>query len=83
SSLKERAEGQTPELAKLAVAPKVGLGDVEAYKLGLETEQNKKSNNVLVQNVSTLEYIAKFAEAVFAGKIKPSKTVQPNKKLKR
>lgn len=67
---KEAALDEYPVLNELAAPVVTTDADVESYRLGLEKKRNKKENSEFVQTVSTLDYIAKFADSVFRGTIK-------------
>lgn len=83
NKLKTLVMEKHPELKRLEVAPKLVTDDVELYRQHLEKAKNSKSNDLLTTNVSTLDYIAKFSQNVFSGRVKPSKTKKTNKKIER
>lgn len=79
-----------PNLKKAALAADAGLefavmpaeltlADVEAYRLGLEKSKRTKKNVKLVKDVSVLEYISRFSENVFSGRVTPLKTTKEKK----
>jgi predicted phosphodiesterase len=79
NNLKEECLRVYPELSPMVMPALLHVDDVEAYRLGLEKKKRSKQNSYLVNNVSSLEYISKFAESVFSGKVQP---VKPPKKGK-
>lgn len=72
--LKAIALHEHPELVDLDTPATLTTGDVEAYRIDLERKKTKKDNAKLVTDVSTLEYIARFAEHVFKGRVEGNKS---------
>lgn len=70
TNLKKTALQEYPELQDLEVPTKLVETDLEIYRLKLEKNKVKKSNQKLIQDVSTFDYIARFSEAIFAGRVK-------------
>lgn len=79
TNLKKVALASDPGLEEAVMPAELTVTDVEAYRLGLEKNKRKNKNSKLVKDVSVLEYISRFAENVFAGKVTP---VQISKKKK-
>lgn len=80
NGLKDRALAEYPDLEMLEVPVQLSIADVDDYRMEVEKKKNDRHNKSLVKNVSTLDYISKFAESVFKGRMEP---VSPPKKSKR
>jgi hypothetical protein len=80
AKLKATALKEYPELAELEVPAKLVEADLEVYRLDLEKQNVKRKNKKLIENVSTFDYISKFSDAVFSGRVKatPPKNNHPN-----
>lgn len=74
---------QSPDLSALETPVKINDKDIEAYRLKLHSNKTKKSNEQLTASVSTLDYIAQFAENFFVDKVKPVKPYKSKKQSKR
>lgn len=83
SQLKEAALVHSPELEDLEVPVQLVTADIEAYRLEVEKKKNERHNKNLVKNVSNLDYIARFAEGVFKGRLDPVTPPKGKKKLTR
>lgn len=81
--LKEAAIERKPSLKSITMPAVLAAGDIEAFRLGIEAKGRKGVNKKLVSNVSTLDYIAKFAEKVFSGRVEPVNIPQQTKPLNR
>lgn len=82
TKMKAEALKQFPEL-ELYMPTELKVEDLEQYRLGLEASARTKKNKKLVGDVHTLDYIEKFAEQVFAGKIQGGKPPAKAKKIDR
>lgn len=72
-----------PEIEKM-IAPSVLVSkDLEVFRQNLTVKRQKSGNDSLVRNVNTLDYIAKFAEGVFKGRLKPTGFKKSKKVIKR
>lgn len=71
--LKQEALEKNPKLKELQVPAELNKVDIENYKLDLQKKSVDKKNKTLTKNVVTLEYIEKFADDVFKGKVTPHK----------
>lgn len=83
AQIREEALKKYPELDVLVMPAVLKFNDVENYRLGLEKNSRNKSNTKLVTDVSVLDYVATFAENVFKGEVKITKTPKRAKALKR
>lgn len=70
SNLKAEALDKYPDLKDLLIPAELKAVDLEIYRLNLEASKRNTKNKKLVGDVHTLDYIAKFAESVFKGRIK-------------
>lgn len=71
TNLKTMALAKHPELERLTTPPKLVTNEIESYRLKLEKNNNKKHNNVILSNASTLDYIENYCENIFKGRILP------------
>lgn len=69
--LKKEALKADPTLEDHIMPAVVRAPDLEEYRLALEEKKINKQNRVEVNQVSAIDYIARFSENVFSGKIKP------------
>lgn len=83
SVLKTEALKAYPELDVLTMPAVLTKGNIDDYRLGLEAKKRVKTNDKLIKHVSTLEYIAEYADKVFTGKIKPYNPPKSKSKLTR
>lgn len=83
TGLKEASLEKYPFLSELEVPNKLEVSDVDSYRINLEKNKIKKNNKILITDVSTLDYIAHFADKVFSGKIKPTQKKRKKEKIKR
>lgn len=83
AALKELALETHPELNDIVIPSKLGIDDIEMFRFKQDKSSVVKSNKQLVTNVNTLDYLAKFAENVFTGQIKPVKPVVSKKAISR
>ena len=72
-----------PELDEMIAASILVAADLEVFRENLVEKRQKSGNDTLVRNVNTLDYIAKFSEGVFKGRMVPLKTNKPPKVIKR
>lgn len=70
SNVKTAALAQSPDLETMTMPAKLAAQDISAYRMDLEAKDRKTDNKSLVTSVSTLEYISRFAEKTFSGKVK-------------
>lgn len=70
--LKEEALKEYEFLKELTSPVEITVSEIENYRVDLENKDSKKGQQKLVKNVSTLEYISRFAENVFKGKVTSS-----------
>ena len=81
--LQEAVLLEYPELEEM-IAPSILVAqDLEVFRENLANKRQKTGNDGLIRNVNTLDYIAKFSEGVFAGKMNPVKVAKSNKTIKR
>src|SRR6267142_296780 len=83
SNLVKLAVEKYPYLKDLEIPSKLYIDDIENFRLNLEKSLVNKQNKSLVENASTLDYIEKFADRVFKGKIKAGKVIPKDFKCKR
>lgn len=81
--LKKEAIVADPTLQRHIMPAVLQAPDIESYRLSLEEKKNDKLNKSTIANVSTLDYIAKFSELVFNGKVTPVKIPKTKKEFKR
>lgn len=79
SEFKAEAVKEYPELLKLEVPVSIGKEDVLQHRISIEAKKKNGEKKTLVETLSSLEYIEKFAEEVFGGKIKPFKAPKKSK----
>lgn len=69
SKLKEEALSSHKYLQELVSPVEITVSEIDNYRVDLENKDSVKSKQKLVKNVSTMEYISRFAENVFEGKV--------------
>lgn len=67
--LKAEAIKQDPQLDVFIVPARLTSTDVETYRLNIESKKVKKENKHKIESASDLDYIEKFSEKVFKGRI--------------
>lgn len=72
SLLKQDALEKYPWLQELAIPSKLIDLDIEDHRLAIEKSTNKKFNKEAISIVSTLDYITKFVDKTFSGKVTPN-----------
>lgn len=72
-----------PEIEEMIAPSILVTQDLEIFRENLAVKKQKAGNNNLIKNVNTLDYIAKYSEGVFSGKMTPVKTAKSNKPIKR
>lgn len=72
SMLKEAALHEHPYLKELNTPAALTQVDIDDARLNSFKTGTKKANKEMVSQVSTLDYLAKFAENVFKGKVTPN-----------
>jgi predicted phosphodiesterase len=83
NKLKQEAIKNVPELESFIMPARLETKDIEVYRLELEKKKRVKGNKQFVQDVSSLDYLAQFAENIFKGKILPrsiKKTFKPSQR---
>src|SRR4051812_10929686 len=66
--LKELALSTHPELQNIIIPLELSVDDINLFKFHGEKGKVQKHNKNLVKDVTTLDYISKFAESVFSGR---------------
>lgn len=69
--LKKAALKADPTLEEHIMPAELTAGDLEDYRLGLEEKKVSKQNRTTINQVSAIDYVAKFADKVFEGRVKP------------
>lgn len=82
NKLKSIAIENFPELKELEVPAQLVERDLDVYRLNLHKKSVKKQNQKLIEDMDFLDHIAKFADQVFEGKVKPVK-IPLKKEIKR
>ena len=75
--LKEAAIAATPSLESMNVPVRLTLNDIDAYRTDAERSNAKKNNKIITADASTLDYLKKFADNVFSGRIVPTTKTKP------
>lgn len=57
--------------------------EIENHRLKIDKSTDKKQNDLLISDVSTLEYLAEFSKTVFKGRVIPSTTKKVMKNIDR
>lgn len=81
--LKELALETCPALEDLLSPVTITKEDVLQHRIGKEISIKRKERENLIKKISTLEYVEKFADGVFSGKIKPYKVINKNSTIER
>lgn len=81
-ALRAEALNKYPDLEIFTMPLEVKAQDIEDFRLKLEKTGRKKQNSKLVKNVSTLDFIEKFADKVFSGRVK-AKAYKSEKQTRR
>lgn len=71
STLKDAAIKADPTLETHIMPAELTGMDLEQYRLGLEEKTINKKNKTTINQVSAIDYVAKFADHVFAGQVEP------------
>lgn len=82
-ALKREALAADPTLEGHIMPSEVTAPDVETYRLELEGRKVDKKNQKTLNQVSAIDYIARFAENVFEGKVKPYSAPEKKSHYKR
>ncbi len=83
NALKDAAIVKDEVLAESLVPAELTIEDIEAYRMGLEKNKRKTGNKLVVKSVSGLEYLARFADSIFSGRVKAYMPARPRTNLKR
>lgn len=82
SALKKAAMADYPDLDIFTMPAVLKTQDLEEYRIGLEYAKRTKQNKKLITDVSTFDYIEKFAAKVFDKPITPYKATDKTKNPK-
>lgn len=80
SDLQREAVSSHPELEEMQTKALLHIEDIQDYRLDLIKKDNNKKNRKLTSTVSALEFLERFSENTFKGRVKPH---HPPKTVKR
>jgi hypothetical protein len=83
NGLKEQALKLNPELEEIMIPAKLSIDDIEIFRLNEDKKVVVKGNKDFVTKVSTLEYLAKYADNIYINQIKPYKPLTSKKPINR
>ena len=74
---------QYPELDILQAPVKINSTDLLEYRLGLDARKTAGSNKNILERENVLDYVEKFSESIFKGRMAPVKFPKKKKEIKR
>jgi predicted phosphodiesterase len=72
-----------PDIQNLAVPVRINSSDITEYRLGLEAKKVAGVNNNILVRENVMDYVEKFSESVFKGRMAPVKYPKKKKAIKR
>lgn len=82
TNLKREVLDKYPSLKELELPAKLAITDLDIFRLNEDKKSIRKANKALIEDISVLDYISKFAEKVFQGRI-DNIPAPPKKKIQR
>lgn len=81
--LKKAAIKADPSLESHIMPAELTAQDVDQYRMELEGRKVEKKNRTTMNQVSAIDYVARFADNVFQGKVKPHSPPEKKSSYKR